>query len=43
MIFELQGKDIIIQEDNAKPHHANTRTAIVESALADGWHLIVNP
>ena len=35
--------DIIIQEDNAKPHHKDTRKAIVEVAWADGWDVIVNP
>ena len=36
-------KDIIIQEDNAKPHHARIRAAVEKAAKDDEWNVVVKP
>ena len=35
--------DIIIQEDNAKPHHARIRAAVEKAAKDDKWNVAVKP
>ena len=43
MVQGYRDNDIIIQEDNAKPHHARIRAAVENAAKYDEWNVAVKP